>query len=286
MADASMSPAQFQKLRQIVYERSGIHFADAKQYVLESRLKRRLVELELESFDQYAMLLTIGPYRDDEFQEMFNRITINETSFFRNPPQLDVFEKVVLPKLLQARNDQRRLRIWSAACSTGEEPYTIAIQLYRTLGIRLADWSVEILGTDISGKALGSAQQGFFTKYAMRSIDPLVLKRYFTEVTGGYRIDPNIAKMVAFEQLNLKDRLAARRHGLWDVIFCRNVMIYFDQQMRADCLQMFNSALADDGTLFVGHSESIRDGQLFAARPEPQAFAYTKAGMGVKTNAA
>ncbi|MFW5652701.1 MAG: CheR family methyltransferase, partial [Planctomycetota bacterium] len=130
-----MSPTQFDKLRKIIYERSGIHFQDSKKYVLESRLGHRLQELDMETFDQYCTFLTIGPYRDDEFQEMFNRITINETSFFRNEPQLDVFESQVLPELLKARQGIKRLRLWSAACSSGEEPYTLAILVHRTLGV-------------------------------------------------------------------------------------------------------------------------------------------------------
>ena len=115
----TMSLDQFAKLAKVVYDRSGIHFQPAKKYVLESRLGRRLEELELDNFDQYLTYLTTGPYREDEFQEMFNRITINETSFFRNEPQLQVFETVTLPELLDARKASKRLRIWSAACTTG-----------------------------------------------------------------------------------------------------------------------------------------------------------------------
>ena len=154
VASQTMTPAQFDSLRKVVYKRSGIFFQDSKKYVLESRLSRRLEELGFTDFDQYLMFLTTGPYQSDEFQEMFNRITINETSFFRNEPQLEIFEKQVLSKLLESRQAKKQLRIWSSACSTGEEPYTLAIQLHRSLGVRLADWHIEILGTDISQKAL------------------------------------------------------------------------------------------------------------------------------------
>ncbi len=271
----SMSDTQFERLRKIVYERSGIWFADAKKYVLESRLERRLEELEMDGFDQYIMFLTIGPYKDDEFQEMFNRITINETSFFRNEPQLDVMEKKVLPRLLEARKVSKRLRIWSAACSTGEEPYTIAMQLHRSLGVRLSDWHIEILGTDISERALLVAQSGRYSNYSLRSTNPLITRRYFKETGGFYQIDPEIQSMVQLEKHNLKDHFAAKRHGAWDIIFCRNVMIYFDEPMRQSCLTLFHGALAPDGVLFIGHSETIRDGR-FEPMPDPQAFAYTK----------
>ncbi len=275
----TLTEPQFTKLAKIIYERAGIHFAPAKRYVLESRLSRRLGELEIDNFDQYLTLLSTGPYREDEFQEMFNRITINETSFFRNEPQMDYFETRILPQLIEARKSQRRLRIWSAACSSGEEPYTLAIQVHRTLGLRMADWAVEILGTDISERVLELAQGGKYPQYAVRSVGPLVLRRYFKESQGMYELDPTIRSMVQFQKLNLKDAMGARRFGTFDVIFCRNVMIYFDDAMKASCVKMFHSQLAQDGTLFIGHSETLRSMQSeFTPIDEPQAFAYVKAG--------
>jgi chemotaxis protein methyltransferase CheR len=208
---------------------------------------------------------------------MFNRITINETSFFRNEPQLDVFETHVLPRLIDARKSTRKLRIWSAACSSGEEPYTLAIQLHRTLGVRLGDWHVEILGTDISEKVLLIAQAGRYASYAVRSMNPLVLKRYFAEAAGSFQLDATIRSMVHFELLNLKDAMAARRFGTFDVIFCRNVLIYFDDAMKQHCTKMFHDQLAADGVLFIGHSESLRYvTSPFDPLPMPQAFAYIK----------
>lgn len=276
-ASTTMTQAQFEALRKVIYKRAGIHFPDTKKYVLESRLARRLEELEFESFDQYLMFLTMGPYQMDEFQEMFNRITINETSFFRNEPQLQVFENQVLAKLLDLRKSSKRLRIWSAACSTGEEPYTLAIQIHRSLGVRLSDWHIDILGTDISEKVLNTAQSGRYASYSIRSMNPLVLKRYFQESQGYYQIDSTIQSMVNFELLNLKDTLAARRFGKWDVIFCRNVMIYFDDEMKTRCATTFYEQLADDGALFIGHSESLRDIAVpFESVPVPHAFMYVK----------
>jgi chemotaxis protein methyltransferase CheR len=277
----TMSTKEFNDLRDVIYKRSGIAFQDSKKYVLESRLARRLEELELESFDQYVKLLTMGPFQQDEFQEMFNRITINETSFFRNEPQLQVFESQALSKLLEARKSTKRLRIWSAACSTGEEPYTLAMQVHRTLGVRLADWHVEILGTDISERCLMAAQKGTYTQFSFRSVNPLIIKRYFKEVGNEFQIDPQIQQMVTFELHNLHDTLAARRHGLWDVIFCRNVMIYFDDEMKNRCAKMFHDQLASDGYLFIGHSETLRNmGVPLTPLPISQAFAYTKQHEG------
>lgn len=274
----AMSDRDFHDLRRIIYDRSGIHFPDGKKYVLESRLSHRLEELELEDFRQYVSLLSMGPYQSDEFQEMFNRITINETSFFRNEPQLEVFEKRVLPELIEARRATKRLRLWSAACSSGEEPHTLAILVHRTLGVRLSDWRVEILGTDISERALEIGAEGKYTDYAVRSTPPLIRQRYFRQDGAYWMLDPQIRAMVALENHNLKDRAAARRHGTWDVIFCRNVMIYFDDQMKKQLLETFADVLADDGALFIGHSESIKPGEApFLAMNIPQGFCYTKA---------
>jgi len=268
---------QFAKLAKIIYDRSGISFAESKRYVLESRLSRRLDELELDNFDQYIMLLSTGPYQTDEFQELFNRVTINETSFFRNEPQLEYFETRILSNLIEARKNVKRLRIWSAACSSGEEPYTLAIQVHRSLGVRLSDWTIEILGTDISEKVLEQAMGGRYPTYSVRNLQPMVMKRYFKETGGFFQIDPTIQTMVRFEKLNLKDNLAARRFGTFDVIFCRNVMIYFDDAMKTSVIKMFHQQLAADGTLFIGHSESLRSLPVaFDQLPEPHAFAYTK----------
>jgi chemotaxis protein methyltransferase CheR len=276
-AKVAMSDREFADLRKIIYERSGIHFPDAKKYILESRLGHRLAELELEDFGQYVALLSMGPFQTEEFQEMFNRITINETSFFRNEPQLDVFETRILPELLESRRSSRSLRIWSAACSSGEEPYTIAMQLHRSLGVRLADWKIEILGTDISERVLEIASSGRYTDYALRSTPPLVKGRYFKQDGSYWNLDPTIRSMVRFDLHNLKDRLAARRLGTWDVIFCRNVLIYFDDPMKKQVVNMFGEQLADDGYLFIGHSETIRAGEApLVPLPIPQAFSYVK----------
>ncbi|MBL9033003.1 MAG: protein-glutamate O-methyltransferase CheR [Phycisphaerae bacterium] len=280
---AAMSTAEFHRLRQIIYDRSGIHFPDAKKYVLESRLSQRLGELEIENYSQYADLLSIGPYQAEEFQEMFNRITINETSFFRNVPQLEYFERETLPAILEKRRGVKRLRIWSAACSSGEEPFTLAILVHRTLGIRLADWKIEILGTDISEKALNVATEGAYTSYSIRGTPETVLHRYFRKQGETYTIDPVVRSMVAFEVMNLKDKMAARRHGVWDIIFCRNVLIYFDDAGKTQVLRTLAEQMAPDGRLFLGHSESVRGlnvpiVQLQAA----QAFAYEHAPKGVK----
>lgn len=278
---APMSDGEFAQLAKIIEERSGIHFPAGKKYALESRLSRRLAELAIDSYGQYIALLSTGPYQADEFQEMFNRITINESSFFRNQPQLEAFEKQILPVALEARAAGKRLRIWSAGCASGEEPFTLAILLHRTLGVRLADWRIEILGTDISEKALETARKAEYTGHALRSTPEAVRKRYFRQQGELFALDPTVRSMVRFEMMNLKDRQAARKlpaWGSWDFIFCRNAMIYFDDAMKRACVEMFAGALADDGCLLVGHSESLRGAEgAMEPWPIPQAFCYRKA---------
>jgi len=272
-----MTSEQFTRMAEIIYNRSGIHFPENKKYIIESRLSHRIIELEMEDFDQYIGYLTIGPYQMDEFQEMFNRITINETSFFRNDAQLSVFEDQILPDLLEARASNKRLRIWSAACSTGEEPFTLAMLLHRTLGVRLSDWHIEILGTDISEKALKVAQEGVYSSYAIRTTPNLIKDRYFKEDGRNFILDDTIRSMVNFEKHNLKDSMAAKRHGIWDIIFCRNVLIYFDDDMKRDVISMFDKQLAPDGTLFIGHSERIKTlTDQFTQLQIPQGFCYQK----------
>lgn len=248
---------QFDTLRAIIYAHVGIHFPDGKKSLLESRLARRVTELNLESFDQYVRYLTIAPDREQELQEMLSRITVNHTSFFRDPLQLAFIRDTALPQLIEARRRERTLRIWSAACSTGEEAYTLAVLVHQALGERLPDWRVEILGTDVSAKALAAAQEGRYNDESVRAIPQLVRERYFRQDGPYWRPDPLVASLVSFDHHNLKDRLGAKRYGTWDAIVCRNALIYFDDAMRARVAAMFADQLSPDGFVMVGPSESL-----------------------------
>lgn len=270
-----LSDREFADLRAIIHDRAGLFFPDNKRYILESRLSPRLAELDLETFGQYVQFLSVGPDQQNEFQELFNRVTINETSFFRNELQLNVFEKRILPELLEARRECRVLRIWSAACSTGDEPYTLAIIIHRTLGTRLADWKIEILGTDISERALATAEAARYSDYAVRATPAHVKSRFFAHDAGAWKLSDTIRSMVDFETHNLKEVRAARRFGIWDVIFFRNVAIYFDEEMKQSVFRLFADQLAPDGRLFIGHSENVRSPD-FESLPIPQGFVYRK----------
>jgi len=274
-----MTDLQFEQLRTVIRQRSGIHFPVERKALLESRLARRLQELALDDFGGYLAVLTDGPDATHEFHEMLNRITVNETSFFRNEAQLAALEHDILPRLLEARRDCRRLRLWSAACSSGQEPYTLAIQLHRTLGVQLADWSIDILGTDISQKMLRLAEAASYDAYSLRNASDDTVQRYFTQRDGVYRLSPEITSMARFAWHSLDDAAAAATFGTFDLVVCRNVLIYFDQGMREQCAAMFADRLADDGVLLIGHSESLRElNTPFEPDETPCACAYRKRG--------
>ena len=286
-AQTVLRQEQFDTLRAIVYAHVGMHFPDSKKSVLESRLARRVSELKLESFDQYVQYLTIAPDRDAELQEMLSRVTVNHTSFFRDPQQLEYLRSTALPRLIESKRRDRSLRIWSAACSSGEEAYTLAVLVHQALGERLPDWRVEILGTDVSAKALAAAQQARYTDESVRAVDPAVRERYFRQDGPYWSPDPLVRSMVSFDSHNLKDRLGAKRYGTWDAIVCRNALIYFDDAMKSRVASMFADQLGENGWLAVGASESIDpsnaplaargDGPSRLYHPAPQAQGATPA---------
>ncbi|HZW05525.1 MAG TPA: protein-glutamate O-methyltransferase CheR [Phycisphaerales bacterium] len=281
---------QFDTLRAIIYAHVGIHFPDAKKALLASRLSRRVSELNLESYDQYVQYLTIAPDREQELQEMLSRVTINHTSFFRDPQQLAYLRDTALPQLIEARRRERTLRVWSAACSTGEEPYTLAILIHQALGERLPDWRIEVLGTDVSARALAAAEQARYPDDAIRAVDPVVRVRYFRQDGPFWTIDPLVRSLVSFDIHNLKDRLGAKRYGAWDAVVCRNALIYFDDAMRARVAAMFADQLKPGGWLAVGASESLQsldvpltadgDGPARLYRPAFPPSAQTAAATG------
>lgn len=271
-----MSEEQFEELTAIIHDRSGILLPETKRGFTETRLAPRLEELGLDDFDHYIAFLSIGPHQADEFEDLLARLSITESCFFRNEPQLYVLEKGILPALIEARGPSKRLRIWSAACATGEEPYTLAIIAHRVLGEQLANWTVEIMGTDISERALASAREGVYHTESLRSTPEHLRTRYFTESSrGSWTIDPLIQSMVTFERHNLRESLAASRYGVWDVIFCRNTTMYFDDAMRRRVAETFAARLAPDGALFVGHTESLGGmSDLFEPLPHARGSCY------------
>ncbi|HZS12468.1 MAG TPA: protein-glutamate O-methyltransferase CheR [Nitrospirales bacterium] len=251
----SLSESTFRDLQGLIYEQSGIFFAENKKYVLEERLRPRLVTRGCDSFEDYYCLLRYDAWRDQELIALFDLVTTNETYFYRDRQQLLAFTETIVPTVIAANKERKWLRIWSAACSTGDEPYTLALMLLEMPA--LTEWTIEILATDISEASLASARRGSYDAYAVRNVPPAVLKRYFTEDGGRYVIGPQARAMVKFMTLNLYDTPRMKIMRGLDVIFCRNCLIYFDDKAKKRIVQGLTESLRVGGYLVIGFSESL-----------------------------
>jgi len=260
-AAATQSPDPFLiRIRDLIYQVAGIFHPDSKLYFLQDRCKRRMTARDLSSIQEYLDALTIKADRERELQLLLNEITVGETSFFRNQPQLDALRKFILPELLREKErlGYQRLRIWSAGCSTGEEPYTLAMILLEEMQARHANWQIEVFATDINEKSLAKARQGQYAAYALRNVSRPLLEKYFTPAGDGqFLVREEPRALVSFQHLNLFDerRLMFLR-GL-DLILCCNVLIYFDAESKRRMIQHFYNMLQPHGYLFLGHAESL-----------------------------
>jgi chemotaxis protein methyltransferase CheR len=254
-----MTSQEFLGMRDFIYAQTGIFFNESKQYFLENRLQRRLGDLGMRSYRDYLDLLQ-GPRGREELKQLFIEITTNETSFWRNPPQIEAFQKMVLPEAVKLAKERgaNRFRIWSAACSSGEEPYTLAMICHEAKETVLKGMSTEIVATDISEKVLGQAREGSYGSYTLRNLTPVQLKTHFTQ-TGpdAFEVKPELKQLVSLKHFNLVDWPGYKSLGPFDVIFCRNVLIYFDEAVKGKVLKGFHEQLHPKSYLLVGHSESI-----------------------------
>ncbi len=249
-----MNSQDFQMLSTLVRDRSGLVLTEDKIYLLESRLVPLARRRGLNTLEDL-----VGELRrtnDEKLKEdITEAMTTNETFFFRDNKPFDIFKENILPHLLQARAGQKTLRIWNAACSTGQEPYSLAM-LLKEEAAKLSGWRVEILATDISNEVLEKAKAGLYSQFEVQRGLPIqLLIKYFQQMGEMWQIDSSIRAMVKFEKLNLLDNLA--RVGHFDVIFCRNVLIYFDNEMKAKVLNQMQNILAKDGALFLGGAETV-----------------------------
>ncbi len=247
----------FRLLRDFIHGYCGIYFDDGSRFLLERRLTRRLEQRQLKSFEEYYRFLRYDRKREEELTILVDNLTTNETYFFRETPQLRAFSEEILPELRQNLCDRKTLRIWSAGCSTGEEPYTIAILLLES-GDWWRDWQVEIIGSDINQRVLHTARKGVYKKSAHRATSPDMLAKYFIEEEkGGYRIIDKVRELVSFCSLNLLDPYKTSLISNMDIIFCRNVIIYFDKEAKKTVIASFFDKLREGGYLLLGHSESL-----------------------------
>jgi len=256
-SDIKMGDEEFRLLRDLVYNYSGLYFTDDNRFLLERRLSPRLVHHRLATFHDYYYFLRYDQNRDQELSDIMDLLTTNETYFFRESFQLKAFTDEIIPEMVLKKGacSEKILRIWSAGCSTGEEPYTIAILLLERP--ELAGWKIEIIGTDISQRVLHQARKGVYGNSSFRVTEPLYKSRYFHEQDGGYRVADRIREFVTFSRLNLYDQNRFLFLGKMDIIFCRNVIIYFDQLAKKRVIENFYSTLQPGGFLLLGHSESL-----------------------------
>ena len=276
-SDVLMSEEEFRLIRDIIYSHCGLYFDSDTKYLLEKRLARRLQLFQIRGFKEYYQFLKYDRNKDQELSDLMDILTTNETYFFREGFQLKALTDEILPELKAAkeRKGEKNLRIWSAGCSTGEEPYTIAMLLMEMDCFQ--GWRVEIVGTDISNRVLQQSRKAVYSKSSFRTTEEHYIKRYFHQEQDGLRVNDEVRELVTISHLNLFDQNRLSLLGKMDVIFCRNVIIYFDQTAKKKIIDTFYRMLHDGGYLLLGHSESLMNlSTVFALKHLKNDMVYQK----------
>ncbi|WP_286888346.1 protein-glutamate O-methyltransferase CheR [Pseudoalteromonas sp. ESRF-bin5] len=242
----------FKDIANLVYNACGIVLGDHKREMVYSRLARRIRTLKLNDFKAY--LAYLDTHKDQEFDAFINAITTNLTSFFREVHHFEFIKSELIPNLIKANKDTKRIRIWSAGCSTGEEPYSLAMTLNNAFP---SNWDVKILATDLDSNVLEKAQKGVYTAANVNGLDATHLKRWFLKSKDGehYKVKDTLRERISFKRLNLLQDWPMK--GPFDLILCRNVVIYFDKETKDHLFKRYANILSDHGYLFLGHSESM-----------------------------
>ncbi|MCM1321560.1 MAG: protein-glutamate O-methyltransferase CheR [Bacteroides sp.] len=245
-----LTDSEFDLFRKVIYDESGITFSETNRSILDSRLKDRLREKQLASVQEYYQLITSDK---EEMKIMLDSVTTNLTRFFRNQPHFDALINYVVPHIVEnkRKSGNSMLKIWSAGCSTGEEPYTIAMVLKEILP---PGFSFSITASDLSLKSLSVGKQGFYPESRIAGVPDKYLEKYFTRSADGYQVNEDVMKTIHFDYHNLKHDSGARN---FDIVFCRNVLIYFDEPAQQEVVNRFWDAMAPKSYLFIGHSESL-----------------------------
>ena len=248
------------KIRDLIYQVSGIYQSEEKLYLLASRCARRMSTVKANTPAEYLEHLTARGNREVELRLLLNEITIGETYMFRSPPQMEALRNVILPQILQAKSAMgfKRLHLWSAGCSTGEEPYTLAMFLLEESAKQLAGWTFDILATDLNDNSLAAAKAGIYGEYALRSTTEALRGRYFKpHDEKRLQATDQLKSLIRFDRVNLSDDSKMTFLKGMDLIFCCNVLIYFDLGSKRKVMQHFYSNLLPGGYLFLGHAESL-----------------------------
>jgi chemotaxis protein methyltransferase CheR len=250
-----LTDAEFKRLREIVHARTGIALSEAKRELVYGRLARRLRKLKLTSFAEYCRL--VEGAESEELQELTNAITTNLTSFFRENYHFEQLSAEVLPQIASNRSARRRMRLWSAGCSTGEEPYSLAVVLREGLA-RLPNWDIKLLATDIDSKVVATAAEGVYAADRFKGVSTERVRNWFPPIAGrpGFSAaSADLKALITFKQLNLLEPWPMK--GPFDVIFCRNVVIYFDKATQRGLFDRMADLQEPGGWLFIGHSENL-----------------------------
>ncbi len=249
-----MKTDDFNYLRTLLHQRSGLVVTPDKSYLLESRLMPVARKWQVKSLDELVQLAR-SRRQEALLNDITEAMTTNESSFFRDTKPFELFKSVVLPELLQARAAKRTIRIWSAACSSGQEPYSLAMLLHEEAA-KWRGWKIDIVGTDLSSEMIDRCRSGIYTQFEIQRGLPIThLVKYFKQVGDKWHINDELKRMVTWRTFNLLDNLSSL--GQFDVVFCRNVLIYFDQANKAKVLNSIRNVMPPDGYLFLGGAETV-----------------------------
>lgn len=248
---AVLTDSVFSQIAEFIYQKTGIFIPPTKKYLVENRLMKLLEDYNLKGYEEFLYLVKYSP-NGRELQRLYDAITTNETYFFREPQQFDVFLDYVIPRVLE-KKPSRDLRVWCAACSSGEEPYTLGILMReKKPGLR-----TDIVASDISSNVLEAAKRGLYSSYSIRNVPEPYLNRYFKRQGQEYAIDSMIKSSVRFKNLNLFSEREMAEKNSFDVVFCRNVLIYFDEKAKKKTVGLLYDSLRPSGFLVIGSSESL-----------------------------
>lgn len=276
VAAAAVPTALFDELAKVIEKRTLMQFGVERRTHFINTVTARTQKIGDPDVASYIRRV-LSPLGSTEMMALTDELTINETTFYRNVPQLEMLSRVVLPEIIARKKavpgGPKRLDLWSAACSTGQEVYTLAIIAYEAVRL-LPQWDVRVFGTDISPTVVDTARRGIYPKARLDTVPPGIIQRYFDDQGDKIRVKDNLRRVSIFQQHNLNDSFP---QGSFDVIFCRNVMIYFSREDQAKLAQKFKDRLAPQGFLFIGHSETLQGlGVDFKLRIEARGIAYQK----------
>jgi chemotaxis protein methyltransferase CheR len=275
-----LTQAELARFTEFFYRHTGILFGEQKRYFVERRILERIAATNSENFCDYFLAVRFDP-TGQEMQRLVNAMTVNETYFYREDYQFAALIDGVLPELARRRRTDQAIRIWSVPCSTGEEPYSIAMSILEQWA-QADDYRIEIMGSDIDSHVLSQAREGLYNERSLQRLTPALRERYFVRTHDGrYRLSDDIRGSIDFAPVNVVDPISMGRYRAIDVIFCRNMLIYFDDLSRRQAVEAMYECLAPGGYIFLGHSESMsRMSSLFRAKKIGGAVLYCKPMRG------